>query len=153
MTVRKNWGQRKSVPSAVTLPADLEAELDKVRKAAPPPPSDDPIYTYLRRVYRLRQKLESSPKWKKAIQEYHTANRLRIEKNYIRFIIQRTSGDHVKDGMKNKYKVTLDLASKEGVKPLDVIAFIKKRGGLNKCRDLWKNKYGSPRKKRRKKNP
>jgi hypothetical protein len=91
------------VPRAVTLPADLEAELDKVRKAAPPPPSDDPIYTYLRRVYRLRQKLESSPKWKKAIQEYHTANRLRIEKNYIRFIIQRTSGDHVKDGMKNKY--------------------------------------------------
>ena len=70
MTVRKNWGQRKSVPSAVTLPADLEAELDKVRKAAPPPPSDDPIYTYLRRVYRLRQKLlESSPKWKKAIQD------------------------------------------------------------------------------------
>ena len=35
MTVRKNWGQRKSVPSAVTLPADLEAELDKVRKAVP----------------------------------------------------------------------------------------------------------------------
>ena len=114
MTVRKNWGQRKSVPSAVTLPADLEAELDKVRKAAPPPPSDDPIYKYLRRVYRLWHKLENSPSWKKAVQKYHKAHRLRIEKNYIRFIIQRTSGDHVKDGMKHKYKVTLDLASREG---------------------------------------
>ena len=153
MTVRKNWGQRKSVPSAVTLPADLEAELEKVRKLAPPPPSDDPIYKYLRRVYRLWHKLESSPSWKKAVQKYHKAHRLRIEKNYIRFIIQRTSGDHVKDGMKHKYKVTLRPGFQRGVKPLDVIAFIKKRGGLNKCRDLWKNKYGSPRKKRRKKNP
>src|SRR5271169_6688269 len=101
MTVRKNWGQRKSVPSAVTLPADLEAELDKVRKAAPPPPSDDPIYKHLRRVYRLWHELESSPSWKKAIREYHKAHGLRIEKNYIRFIIQRTSGDHVKYGMKH----------------------------------------------------
>ena len=54
MTVRKNWGQRKRVP--VTLPADLEAELDKVREAAPPPPSDDPIYKYLSRVYRAAGK-------------------------------------------------------------------------------------------------
>ena len=153
MTVRKNWGQRKRVPSAVTLPADLEAELEKVRALAPPPPSDDPIYKHLRRVYRLWHKLENSPKWKKAVQKYHKAHGLRIEKHYIRFIIQQTAGDHVKDGMKHKYKATLDLASEEGVKPTDVIAFIKKQGGLNKCVDLWKKKYGSPRKKRRKKNP
>ena len=151
MSVRSNWGQRKRVP--VTLPADLEAELKKVRALAPPPPSDDPIYKHLRRVYRLWHKLERSPRWKKAVQKYHKAHRLRIKKHYIRFIIQRTSGDYVKDGMKHKYKVTLDLASNERVKPTDVIAFIKQQGGINKCVDLWKKKYGSPRKKRKKKNP
>jgi hypothetical protein len=151
MAVRRNWGQRKRVP--VTLPADLEAELDKVRKAAPPPPSDDPIYKYLRHVYRLRQKLESSPEWQAAVGNYHKAHRLRIEKNYIRFIIQLTAGDYVTDNMKNKYKVTLQLALKEGIRPVEVIAFVKNHGGLNKCVGLWKNKYGSPRKKRRKKNP
>ena len=141
------------MPSAGTLPADLEAELDKMRALAPPPPSDDPIYKHLRRVYRLWHKVESSPKWKTAIQKYHKASGLRIEKHYIRFIIQRTAGDHVKDNMKHKYKVILDLAFEEGIKPEDVVDFFKKQGGINKCVDLWKDKYGSPRKTRRKKNP
>ena len=74
MTVRKNWGQRKRVPSTVTLPADLEAELDKVRKAAPPPPSDDPIYKYLKRVYTLQREIASSSEWRQAIQKYHAAH-------------------------------------------------------------------------------
>jgi hypothetical protein len=69
MAVRKNWGQRKRVP--VTLPADLEAELDKVRAAAPPPPTVDPIYKYLRGVYRLRRKVASSPELQKAIKAQH----------------------------------------------------------------------------------
>jgi hypothetical protein len=56
--------------------------------------------------------------------------------------------------MKNKYRVTLDLASEEGVKPVDVIAFIKKHGGLNGCIELFKKKYGGKsRKKPRKKSP
>ncbi len=138
----------------VTLPADLETELTKVREVAPPPPSADPIYKYLKRVYRLWHKLEGSPEWKKIIQKYHEAHRLRIEKNYIRFIIERTAGDHVTDNMKHKYKVAIDLAFEEGVEPGGVIAFIKKQGGLNKCVELWHKKYGSPRKKSpRKKKP
>jgi hypothetical protein len=142
---------RKKNP--VTLPADLEAELAKVREVAPPPPSDDPIYKYLKGVYRLRYKLECSPEWKKIVQKYHNARRLRIEKNYTRFIIERTAGDHLTDNMKHKYKVAIDLAFKERIEPAGVIAFIKKQGGLNKCVELWNKKYGSPRKKslRRKK--
>ena len=57
---------------------------------------------------------------------------LRIGKSYIRFIIQQTAGDHVKDNMKHKYKVILDLAFEEGIKPEDVVDFIKKQGGINK---------------------
>ena len=138
----------------VTLPADLEAELDKVRALAPPPPPpEDMIHKYWNTIYQLRQKLESSPEWKNAVEKHHEAHRLRIETNYIRFIIEQTAGDHVADKMKNKYKVTLQLALREGIKPRDVIAFIKRNRGLNGCVELWKQKYGRPRKQTRKKNP
>jgi len=138
----------------VTLPADLEAELDKVREIAPPPPPpEDMIYKYWNAIYRLRQKLESSPEWKNAVEKYHKAHRMRIETNYIRFIIEQTAADHVIDNMKNKYKVTLQLALREGIKPMNVIAFIKRNGRLNGCVELWKQKYGRPRRKSRKKSP
>ena len=145
MTVRKNWGQRKRVP--VTLPADLEAELKKVREVAPPPPTEEPIYKYLKRVYELRQKLEDSDEWKDAVDKYHKAHRLRIEKNYVRFIIQQTTGDHVTYQRTNNYKFTLQVALREGIKPADVADFFKKQGSIKKCVALWKSKYGSPRKK------
>jgi len=153
MAVRKNWGPRKSVPKATTLPPQLEEELKDVRAVAPPPPSDNPIYEYLKRVYQLWHKLERSAEWQKAVQKYHIAHRLRIEKHYIRFIIQTTAGDHVTYNMKNKYKFIMDLAFEEGIKPVDVITFIKKHGGINKCVELWKSKYGRRRKKGRKKKP
>jgi hypothetical protein len=51
------WGKEDA-----TIPVDLEAELEKVRNVAPrPPSSDDPIYQYLTRVYRLRRKVATSP--------------------------------------------------------------------------------------------
>lgn len=104
------WGKRP-----VTLPTQLEEQLKKVREVAPPPPPrEDPVYKYLSRVYQLWHKLESSPSWKEAVQKYHAAHRLRIEKRYIRFIIEQTAGDHVTDRTKHKYKIILDLAFEEG---------------------------------------
>ncbi len=152
MTIRSNWGQSKSSAQPrrnAALPADLKAELDKIREVAPPPPTVDPLYKYLRRVYRLRQKLETSHEWQDAVVRYHNVHRLRLKENYVRFIIQQTAGDHVTDKMKNKYKIALQLALEEAIKPVDVIAFIKKHGGLNGCIELWKEKYGgTPRKKK-----
>jgi hypothetical protein len=144
MPVRKNWGQRK-------LPADLEAELDKVRAAAPPPPTEDPIYKYLARVYELWDALEGATEWKEAVKRYHKTHRLRIKKDYIRFIIEQTAGNHVTDQRKHKYTVTLQYALQKGLKPAGVVAFIKKNGGINECVELWQKKYGNSRKTRKKK--
>ena len=40
-----------------------------------------------------------------AVDKYHKAHRLRIEKNYVRFIIQQTTGDHVTYQRTNNYKL------------------------------------------------
>ncbi len=126
----------------VTLPADLEAELEKVRKAAPPPPSsDDPIYNYLQRVYRLRRKLATSPELQQAIIDVDAALRLTKSIIYTRVIIELTA-PHVSTKMKYKYVTVLQYALKEGVKANDFVEFVKKRGGLNKCVDRWSQKYG-----------
>ena len=154
MTVRKNWGQRKRVPSAVTLPADLEAELEKVRALAPPPPSDDPIYEYLTSVYRLRCKVASSTELQNALKAYHKAHSPKTLQQYAAVIIQMTAGDHVTSNMKYKYVIALDYAFANKVKPKGLKAFIKQQGGFNKCVALWRKKYGGkPRKKPRKKQP
>jgi hypothetical protein len=138
---------------AATLPADLEAALAKVRKAAPPPPSDDPIYKYLERVYRLRQKVEKSPELQEAIKAERAAHHPKLSTKYIRLIIELTAGDHVTNKMKHKYTVTLQYAFTKGVKAEDLIEFIKKQGGLNKCVELWSKNYGrSAAAKKRKKN-
>jgi hypothetical protein len=120
------WGK-----DAETLPAELDVELAKVRKAAPPP-SDDPIYKYLRCVYRLRCKVASSPEWKKAIKTYHQAHCPKTLQQYVGVIIEMTN-DHVTTTMKHKYATALEYAFKAGIKSKDLKAFIKKQGGLNKC--------------------
>ena len=121
------WGKEPD-----TLPADLETELAKVRKAAPPPPTDDPIYKYLRRVYRLRRKVASSPEWQKAIKTYHQAHCPKTLQQYVGVIIEMTN-DHVTTTMKHKYVTALEYAFKVRIKSEDLQAFIKKQGGLNKC--------------------
>jgi hypothetical protein len=127
---------------AEMLPAELEAELAKVRKAAPPPPTDDPIYQYLRCVYRLRRKVETSPELKKAIKTKHAALHPKTLKNYAGVIIQLTAPGHVTSKMKHKYVTALECAFKEGIKSKDLETFIKEQGSLNKCGELWSKKYG-----------
>ena len=134
MTVRKNWGQRK-------LPADLEAELDKVRKAAPPPPIEDPIYEYLKRVYRLRRKVASSPDLQEALKDLHKKHHPRTLQQYAAVIIELTAGGRVSRNRKNKYVTALNYAYREGVAPKDLIGFVQKNGGLNKCGDLFRKKH------------
>jgi hypothetical protein len=141
------WGK-----DADTVLAELEAELAKARKAAPPPPIDDPIYQYLRRVYRLRRKADGSPELQKAIKTKHRANHPRTLKNYASVIIQLTAPNHVTRNMKHKYVTALEYAFKEGIKSKDLETFIKEQGGLNKCGELWSKKYGPSAKKRPKKN-
>jgi len=87
--IRRNWGdlikakarQRRVKAKAAVLPTELEEELKKVRALAPPPPSDDLTYKYLRGVYRLWHKVETSPDWMEALKAYHKGHRLRIKKN------------------------------------------------------------------------
>src|SRR5271166_3832174 len=116
-----------------TLSAELETELAKVRGAAPPPPTEDPIYEYLTRVYRLRRKLEKDPEWQKRLTDYGNAHHRNISHKYVRLIIELTAGDHVTTKMKYKYTVVLIYALQKGVKTADLKAFIKGLGGLNKC--------------------
>jgi hypothetical protein len=124
-----------------TLPADLEAELTNVREAAPPPPSDDPIYKYLRRVYRLRRKVDKSPDLQEAIKAKHAAHHPRTLKNYAGVIIQLTGPD-ITSNMKHKYVTALEYAFRDGIKVKDLVEFIKEQGGLNKFSKLWKKKFG-----------
>jgi hypothetical protein len=127
----------------VTLPPELEAELDKVRKAAPPPPQKyDPIYKYLKRVYRLRHKVESSPELQKAIQDYHQAHYKKTSRNYAGVIIQMTGPDHVVTSKKkHKYVTALECAFRAKVEPEKLVKFIQDQGGLNAVGELYKKKY------------
>jgi hypothetical protein len=123
-----------------TLPADLEAELTKVREAAPPPPTD--IYKYLKRVYRLRRMVENSPDLQEAIKAKHAAHHPRTLKNYTGVIIQLTGPDHIKSKMRHKYVTALEYAFREQIKAKDLVEFIHEHGGLNEVGKLWKKKYG-----------
>ena len=125
------------------VPTDLEAELTKVRKAAPPaPPKEDPIYKFLRRVYRLRRKVETSPELQEAIKAKHAEHHPRTSRTYAGVIIQLTGPDHITSKMKHKYVTALELAFREGIRAKDLVEFIKEQGGLNKFSKLWKKKYG-----------
>jgi hypothetical protein len=130
------------VKPTAALPADLEAELAKVCKAAPAPPTDDPIYQYLRRVYRLRRKLTKTSEWQDTLRDFGDAHHRQISTNYIRLIIQLTAPDHVTTKMKHKYTAALQYALEKGIKSNDLEKFIKEQGGLNKCVELWSKKYG-----------
>jgi hypothetical protein len=117
-----------------SLPTDLTKKLKKAMSAAPPPPPvEDPIYHYLRQVYYVRRQLESEPEWKKALSELGDAQYGRLAREYIRLIIEITSGAHVTAKMKHKYSAALQHALANDVKAKNLGAFIKKAGGLNGC--------------------
>ena len=114
-----------------------------MRKAAPPPPpKEEPIYIYLQRVYRLRRIVEKSPDLQEAIKAKHAAHHPRTSTNYIGAIIHLTRPDHINSKKKHKYVNALGYAFRERIKAKDVIEFIHKHGGLAKCAELWKKKYG-----------
>jgi hypothetical protein len=147
MTVRNNW---KKHP--LRLPTQLEAELAKLREVAPPPPPpEDPLYKYLRLVYRLRRKVASSAELQNAIKSFHAAHFPRTLQQYAAFIIQMTAGDHVRSKKRYKYVTALEYAFSNNVKSEDLTAFIKKQGGLNKCVELWNKSHGSRSQKKRQK--
>lgn len=145
MPIRSNWGRLKGSPKAVTLPADLEAELEKLRASAPPPPSDAPIYAYLEHVYELQKKIAGSSEWEKAMRNYHSTHASRTLKNFAGLIFSLTADDHITSAMKYKYITALEYASANHVKPKDLKSFVKKCGGFNKCVELWNQKYGTKR--------
>ena len=92
------WKNRAS-----TAHPELETELAKVREAAPPPPAaDDPIYRYLRQVYRLRFKIAHAPKLQTAIKSEHATRFPNTVKNYAGVIIELTA-PHVTSKSKHKY--------------------------------------------------
>ena len=131
----------KAKKNSGTLPAKLKAELTKVREAAPPPPTEDPIYKYLTRVYRLRCKVEKSPDLQEAIKAKHAAHHPRTSKNYAGVIIQLTGPD-ITSKNKHKYVTALEYAFRDGIKVEALVEFIHEHGGLNEVAELWKKKYG-----------
>lgn len=132
---------------AVTAHPELEAELANVRAAAPPP-SDDPIYRYLRRVYRLRCKVGNSTELQRAIQSERAANFPRAATNYAGMIIQLTAPT-ISAKKKYKYAKVITYTLNKGIEPKHFVAFVKKQGGINKCGDLWRQKYGKKKPHRR----
>lgn len=113
-----------------------------MREVVPPPPPDEPIYKYLRRVYALAGKIASSSKWQKAVQKYHAAHASRTLKNYSSVIIKLTAGDDITTKMKYKYVTALEYAFANKIKPKNLKAFVKQQRGLNGCVELWNKKHG-----------
>ena len=134
---------------ASSLPTDLKKKLEKAKSAAPPPPpTEDPIYRYLRQVYYVRRQVERVPEWKTALSELGNAQYSRLAHELIRLIIEITSLAHVTAKMKHKYSAALQYALENDVKAQDLVAFIKKAGGLNACVTLAGESGQPPKSKR-----
>ena len=114
------------------LLSEIESGLNEVRKSAPPPP-EDVLHLYLKNVYRLRRSLSDHPSEKTVAVFKKLAKRAhpRVQKNFTRVIIDLTAGKHVTSKMKGKYADALNWAFVSKVKSKDVVAFLKKKGGLN----------------------
>lgn len=121
-------------------PAELEAELTKIRDVAPLP-RHDRLYEFLTRVYRLAREAIKSPDLKKAI-----LSKVRIHSrtpdNHAGYVIQ-AAVPHVNSKKRNEYMTALAYAYEKGVKPNDLKQFLKKTGGLDACCELWRKEYGN----------
>jgi hypothetical protein len=126
-----------------SVPAELEAELAKVRKAAPPPPSEnEPIYKYLKRVYVLCRNLAKKTELHDTLRDFAKNNYPKLSTDDIRLIVELTAPEHFTAKTKYKYISVLKLAFEEDVHSKDLIKDIKKHGGLNACVDLYIKYYG-----------
>ena len=116
-----------------SLPSNFETKLQRIRKLAPPPPTEA-IYPYLQAVYRQARKLGQidGPK-EKELNKLADSIPARFKFNRMRFLIELTAPEYMKPKMKWKYGQVLLYARDRRVKSTDLIEFIKGEGGINEC--------------------
>jgi hypothetical protein len=128
------WGKPKNENS---ITPTWSKDLKCIQKLAPPPPGEE-IYPYLKAVYRYARKLEPTDESKKKeFNKIANGFHRKIKWNRIRLIVELTALPHMKPKMKWKYTRALQYARQRGVKSADLIAFMKKKGGINGCVDKY----------------
>jgi hypothetical protein len=114
-----------------------DTDLEAIRELAPPPPKEA-IYPYLKAVYLRARKLGpiDGPK-EKELNKIADRYPKKIKFDRFRLIIELTAPPHMTSKMKWKYTRALQYARQRGVKSADLIAFMKKKGGINGCVDKY----------------
>ena len=135
------WAKKRKKENGKTSSlANWDQELQRIRELAPPPPKEA-IYPYLQAVYRRARVLGDIDKpTEKKFNKSADGFAKQIKWNRMRLLIELTAPSHMKPKMKWKYSQTLMYAYRSHVKSVNLIAFIKDEGGINKCVDKYQPK-------------